>query len=322
MKNKMLDLVEKAIDDHNILQSLEDMYDLYDRLQFSRDLQDMVKELFIWFKKYFKIENIKFDFFNLDKDIKDKFMHQGIDFQLDDKKAFYFIINTHTDLNAIISFHTEDEQAYNFIKKNYGYIEALFFLIMPLFQIGIIKMHFIEIASIDTVTKVHDRIYLIKYINKVFKLRNNPYETITFLMIGIDRFKAVIEEFDYEIGDKVLVELSKIIHCQIEDVDLVVRFIGDEFIVALTNIKDKQYPIDIAQRIITKFANKSILVDKKNEQFLQKTVCIGISTYPKDADNLTQVIKNSANFLSEARNKGRSQVAIYSKELESPLELF
>ena len=31
-------------------------------------------------------------------------------------------------------------------------------------------------------------------------------------MIGIDRFKAVIDEFDYDIADKVLVELARVIH--------------------------------------------------------------------------------------------------------------
>ena len=48
-------------------------------------------------------------------------------------------------------------------------------------------------------------------------------------MIGIDHFKAVIDEFDYDVGDKVLIELAKIIHSNIDEFDMVGRLNGDEF---------------------------------------------------------------------------------------------
>ena len=49
------------------------------------------------------------------------------------------------------------------------------------------------------------------------------------LMIGIDRFKAVVDEFNYEIADKVLIELVRVIHSNINEFDIVGRLETDTF---------------------------------------------------------------------------------------------
>jgi diguanylate cyclase (GGDEF)-like protein len=322
MQNKIVKLINKTKQTTKDKESLMKMFKLYDDLQFCSDLHEMVEYLFAWLKDNYSIENIHFSLYDIDKDIHSLFAKEGRDFILEDQYSYFFIINTHTDLNAVVSFCLDDIEQYNYIKQQYDYIDAIFFLISPILQSGIIKMHYVETTSIDTVTKVHNRNFLRKYINKIFELRNNEQKNITFLMIGIDRFKAVIEEFDYVIGDKVLVELSKVIHEEIDDLDIVARLVGDEFVVALTKANSQEYVLDVANNIVNKFAKREIIVDPKTKQKLKKTVCIGISSYPQDGDDIMKVIKNADNFLTEARNKGRSQIAVYKKELESPLELF
>ncbi len=141
-------------------------------------------------------------------------------------------------------------------------------------------------------------------------------------MVGVDRFKAVIEEFDHDIGDKVLIELAKVIHSEIKGFDIVSRLTGDEFLVALVNNPDIEKAVQVAQNIINQFAEVEIVVNPSTNQVLKKTVCIGISLYPDDGDDINQILKNSDYFLSEAKNKGRSQYAIYKKEDESYIDLF
>ena len=184
------------------------------------------------------------------------------------------------------------------------------------------KKHHIESSSIDSVTNVHNRKYLIEHIHKIISLSNKTEENISFLMIGIDRFKAVIEEFDYDIGDKVLIELAKVIHKSIKDFDIVARLTGDEFLVALVNLKANDEAECIAKRIIDEFAKAEIVVDEKTNQILKKTICVGISSFPQDSDDINQVLKNADNFLNEAKNKGRGEVAIYKEEDNSTIDLF
>jgi diguanylate cyclase (GGDEF)-like protein len=326
MKNEMLNLINLAIKDKSKLKSLENIYTLYDQLQYSENLNEMALNLFDWLVEKYKVKSMSFSLFDMEKNLTTEILKKGEEFYLDGEYSFYFIINTHTELNAVVSFAASDKLNYDTINDDYGYIEAAFFQISPILQNGIMKKHHIEASSIDSVTNVHNRKYLIKHIDKMISLSNASdfmdQENIAFLMVGIDRFKAVIEEFDYDIGDKVLIELAKVIHGEIKDFDIVARLTGDEFLVALVNTHSINIAKQTASQIIKKFSQVEIVVNSETNQILKKTICVGISLYPQDGDNINTVLKNADNFLYEAKNKGRGHIAVYSKEEESSIDLF
>lgn len=322
MKKEMLNLINEVIKDNSKLESLEKIYELYEQLQYSEHILEMAESLYLWLQKKYSVNNIHFSLFDLDTNESKSLLKHGEEFFLDDENAFYFIINTHTQINAVVSFCAKDKEHYEFINGDYNYIEAAFFQISPILQNGIIKKHHIEASSVDSVTNVYNRKYLINHLGKVMALSDKNENEIAFLMVGVDRFKAVIEEFDYDIGDKVLIELAKVIHAQINDFDIVARLTGDEFLIALINNPTIEDAVKTAKNIIEEFAKIEIVVNKETGQTLKKTVCVGISLFPDDSSDINQVLKNSDNFLSEARNKGRSEYAIFSKEEESPIDLF
>jgi len=318
----MISLIKTALKDKNNFTKIEDIYNLYDQLQYSESLTEMVDLLVEWLQEKYKIVNINFSLFDMENNINTIILKKGKEFYLDGHFSFYFIINTHTEINAVISFAVDDKKQYDFISKEKDFIDATFFQISPILQNGIITKHHIESASIDSVTNVYNRQYLIEHIHKIITLSNKKEENISFLMIGIDRFKAVIEEFDYDVGDKVLVELAKVIHKTIKKFDIVARLTGDEFLVALVNLKSNEESSIMAQKLIDEFAKVEIVVDEVTHQVLKKTICVGISSFPADSEDINQVLKNADNFLNEAKNKGRGQIAIYSKEQESTIDLF
>ncbi|MGB5867365.1 MAG: GGDEF domain-containing protein [Arcobacteraceae bacterium] len=322
MKDKMINLIKLAIEDKNKFLKLENIYTLYDQLQYSENLNEMANSLVEWLHVKYAIVNVNFSLFDMENNKNTTVVKKGKDFYLDGHFSFYFIINTHTEINAVVSFAVEDKEQYTMINEDKNFIDAAFFQISPILQNGIIKKHHIESSSIDSVTNVHNRKYLIEHIHKIIALSNKKEENISFLMIGIDRFKAVIEEFDYDIGDKVLVELAKVIHKSIKNFDIVARLTGDEFLVALVNLKSNDEAQIIAQKLIEEFAKAEIVVDEDTNQVLKKTICIGISSFPQDSEDINQVLKNADNFLNEAKNKGRSQFAVYKKEEESTIDLF
>ncbi len=326
MKNEMLNLIKVAIEDKSKFKSLENIYALYDQLQYGENLNEMASSLYDWLDEKYKVNNLSFSLFDMEKNVTTVILKKGDEFFLDGELSFYFIINTHTELNAVVSFAASSQEHYEMINSDYAYIEAAFFQISPILQNGIMKKHHIEASSIDSVTNVHNRKYLIKHINKMISLSGNneidEQKSIAFLMVGIDRFKAVIEEFDYDIGDRVLVELAKVIHGEIKDFDIVARLTGDEFLVALVNSQSIDLAEKTAQKMIDKFSKVEILVNKDTKQILKKTICVGISLYPQDSKNINQVLKNADNFLYEAKNRGRGQVAVFAQEDESSIDLF
>ena len=322
MKNEILNLIELAIKDKDKLKSLEKIYSLYDQLQYCENIGEMASSLCDWLTQEYDVQNIQFSLFDLNMNLSSILLKKGEEFFLDGEYSFYFIINTHTDMNAIVAFSATDEKHYNMINDDYPFIEVAFFQISPILQNGVVNKQHVEASSIDSVTNVHNRQYLINQINKVISLSKNDKKDITFLMIGIDRFKAVIEEFDYDIGDKILIELAKVIHSNIKDFDIVSRLTGDEFLVALVNPASVTTVEQTAQKIINDFSLVEVVVNQETNQTLQKTICIGISLFPQDGEDVTQVLKNADIFLNEAKNRGRSQYAFYKKEEESSIDLF
>ncbi len=324
MRHAILDLIESSHENEHNKKSLENIFTLYEQLQYSTDLQQMSEDIYTWLNKSFHVDNVTISLFDIQTQHKENIFVKGEEFYLDDSKALFFIINTHTDQNAIVSFNATSKTHYEILQTNYSTIESAFFLISPIVQSRILKKNFIQTQSIDSVTNVYNRQYLTKHVNKLMSLSGKTYSKIHFLMISIDRFKAVIDEFDYDAGDKVLVELARVIHSNIKDNDVVARLTGDEFLVSIVSTNDDHGIEAIAQKIIERFAQAKIVVNDETGQTLQKTICIGTDCFLTNGEqSLDDTIKNADIALYEAKNLGRSKFKNYRQIAdEETIELF
>ena len=324
MKNKILDLIKSSTDNEKDFTALNSIFTLYEQLQYASNINQVADDIYSWLNKEFNIDNVVFSLFDINTNSREEILVEGEDFFLDDDHSSFFIINTHTNLNATVSFSATSNVHFQVIQSKYNTIEAAFFQISPIIQNGIMKKNFIESSSLDSVTKVYNRNYLIENLTKHLTLTKNKETEIYFLMIGIDHFKAVIDEFDYDIGDKVLIELAKVIHSNINEFDMVARLNADEFLVTIISNSSEFEAIETAEKIIKDFACKSILVNEENQQSLQKTTCIGFEKLDVNKDgNITDSIKNADIALYEAKNKGRSQLFKYSDlTTEDTIDLF
>lgn len=265
-----------------------------------------------------------FTLFNINKNEKENIYIEGKQFYLDDEFSNFFIINTDTSINATVSFKAISKVHNKIIQDQFYIIDAAFHLISPIIQNGILKKNYIESSSIDSVTNVYNRSYLVEHLNKRLFLTKNKQSQIYFLMIGIDHFKSVIDEFNHEVGDIVLIELAKVIHANITEFDMVGRLIGDEFLVTLFSIEHESEVNSIARKIIVDFAQTEIIVNEKTNQILKKTICIGIDIHLVDDEKeIDDTIKNADIALYEAKNNARSTLFNYKDlKIENAIVLF
>lgn len=324
MKNSILDLIKSSKTNENDYKALENIYKLYDQLQYSSNLKQMAEDIYLWLHTNFEVDNVTFALFDIERNNRENIFIEGDEFYLDDSLSFFFIINTHTNLNAIVSFSASSKEHYSILEKQYNIIESALFQISPIIQNGIIKKNFIETLSLDSVTKVYNRHYLIENLNKQMVLSKKEYRNIYFMMVGVDHFKAVIDEFDHEIADQVLVELARVIHTNISEFDMVARLSGDEFLISMLSTSSQNDIERIARNIIKDFAQVKVTVNEQGHT-LQKTICIGYDIYntTKEDDSIDKTIKNADIALYEAKNKGRSQFFNF-KDLgpEDTIDLF
>ena len=324
MKNKILELIKSSGTNEDDFKSLVTIFNLHEQLQYATNIKQAAEDIYEWLNKEFKVDNLNFSLFDINKNYKEEILVKGEEFFLDDNLSHFFIINTHTSLNATVSFSVTSKVHFKIIEAKYNTIEAAFLQISPIIQSCILKKNYIESSSLDSVTNVYNRNYLIENLTTHLRLSNNKQNEIYFLMVGIDHFKAVIDEFDYDIADKVLIELAKIIHSNINEFDMVGRLNGDEFLVSILNNVNEHQAEQIAKKIISDFAEISILVNEKTKQRLKKTICIGFEVYDLNSQStITDCIKNADIALYEAKNKGRSQFFKFSDlSDEDTIDLF
>ena len=324
MKNKILELIKSSATNEDDFKSLVTIFNLHEQLQYATNIKQAAEDIYEWLNKEFKVDNLNFSLFDINKNYKEEILVKGEEFFLDDNLSHFFIINTHTSLNATVSFSVTSKVHFKIIEAKYNTIEAAFLQISPIIQSCILKKNYIESSSLDSVTNVYNRNYLIENLTSHLRLSNNKQNEIYFLMVGIDHFKAVIDEFDYDIADKVLIELAKVIHSNINEFDMVGRLNGDEFLVSILNNVNEHQAAQLAQQIILDFAEVSILVNEETKQKLKKTICVGFEVYNINSQStITDSIKNADIALYEAKNKGRSQLFKFSElNDEDTIDLF
>lgn len=253
MKNKILELIKSSATNEDDFKSLVTIFNLHEQLQYATNIKQAAEDIYEWLNKEFKVDNLNFSLFDINKNYKEEILVKGEEFFLDDNLSHFFIINTHTSLNATVSFSVTSKVHFKIIEAKYNTIEAAFLQISPIIQSCILKKNYIESSSLDSVTNVYNRNYLIENLTTHLRLSNNKQNEIYFLMVGIDHFKAVIDEFDYDIADKVLIELAKIIHSNINEFDMVGRLNGDEFLVSILNNVNDQQAEQIAKKNYFRF---------------------------------------------------------------------
>ena len=228
--------------------------------------------------------------------------------------------NTFTDI--IFNFLSETIENFEIIKNDLKTINmALQIFSQSLFNKYMEKI-LKETSLVDHLTGSYNRSYLDNYAHNLLSISNREQKKIAFIKVGIDQFRAVIDEFDYEVGDKVLKSLANTLKATIRDSDLVVKISNDEFLVILLNIINESNAIIISEKLIDNFSKEKIIVNNETKQALMKTICSGISIYPDNATSIEEIIKKSDIALYEAKNRGRSQVYLFNEDDTNKIDFF
>ncbi|MDZ7819684.1 MAG: GGDEF domain-containing protein [Aliarcobacter sp.] len=290
-------------------------------------------------------ENEKLKLTDLEKSCLNIFdylkLHHHIDFLIIDIKKndsllnifihddgnFDYLINTlsfkqNVNTEIVFTFLSKDEKNYETIKNDLANIHMSLQIFSQSLYNKFMEKTLNEISLIDHVTGSYNRSYLDNYVANLLSLSNREQKKIAFVKVGIDQFKAVIDEFDYEVGDKVLKSLACSLKSSIRESDIVVKISNDEFLVILLNIINESNAIIISEKLINNFSKEKVVVNETTNQTLMKTICSGISIYPDNATNIDEIIKKSDIALYEARNRGRNQIYLFSEEDTNKIDFF
>ncbi len=162
----------------------------------------------------------------------------------------------------------------------------------------------IEMAQTDVLCKTYNRQYSLKLLEEIFKNSKINNTKLSLLMIDIDDFKNINDQYGHLTGDKVLSQIGHIVKGEVRNNDIIGRYGGDEFIIGITDSNTKTAEA-IANRISKAAASYKIPLTKNKT--LSFTLSIGGTTL-KNEETLDQLINNADKKLYEAKKNGKNVV--------------
>ncbi|OXL15025.1 hypothetical protein AOC33_06850 [Polynucleobacter cosmopolitanus] len=140
---------------------------------------------------------------------------------------------------------------------------------------------------------------------------------LAFLMLDIDHFKRINDQYGHMVGDTVLKNLSLFCQHKLRDIDVFGRFGGEEFLIACPET-DAKAALEIAERLREAISKNYFAIVNGKEITL--TVSIGISNFdPKQVNHdsldlaMDLYIDYSDKAMYCAKNAGRNQVKLFDE---------
>ncbi len=169
-------------------------------------------------------------------------------------------------------------------------------------------------SYIDQLTGLYNRRFLEEIADKLSAQIKRRGTTLGILMVDIDYFKKVNDQYGHDVGDRVLKEIAQTIRNTVREADYVIRFGGEEIMVLLVDVKEGKAK-EVAEKIRRAVENKVI---EFSGGVIKKTVSIGVSEFPKDCDGkLWQCIKFADVALYRAKEEGRNRVVRFTPDMWS-----
>jgi len=160
-------------------------------------------------------------------------------------------------------------------------------------------------ATIDPLTQVYNRRALQDIADKLIEKAKRTQDCISIILIDLDHFKLINDNYGHPAGDKVLTKVSVALQKNLRKYDVLARFGGEEFIILLPDT-----PIDIALIIAEKLRvaleETTILLDDNHS--IQITASFGVFLAENDNLQWQDMLQQTDQALYRAKSTGRNSV--------------
>ena len=158
----------------------------------------------------------------------------------------------------------------------------------------------------DPLTGASNRTNLLENLQKEHELCKRKSLSCALIMIDLDHFKQVNDEFGHAAGDKVLIALVKCIKSQLRKYDQLYRYGGEEFLVCLP-----QTELDEAKSFSERLRAgvEALKIDISNDNHINVTGSFGVTLISAD-DNIETAIERADEAMYQAKKSGRNRVCV------------
>ena len=156
-------------------------------------------------------------------------------------------------------------------------------------------------AHYDALTDLPNRSLLYDRLQQVLAMAKRDEHLCALMFLDLDRFKKVNDTLGHHIGDLLLQGVAQRISACVRETDTVARLAGDEFVVILPRLTERNDAAVVAQKIVSTLA-KPFFLDGHEVNI---STSIGIALYPLDAVKDEELLKLADHAMYAAKHQGR-----------------
>ena len=165
-----------------------------------------------------------------------------------------------------------------------------------------------HLADSDSLTGLINRRKFTEDAELLLKQVKRAKGKMALILIDLDNFKWINDDYGNEAGDEVLKTVARSLEEHVRDNELVCRWGGDEFLIAIVCKEDCQTDVRaVVKRNLRIFGAP---IEAGANEVVAKMSC-GVSVYPSDADNLDSLIDCADKAMLHAKSTGRNKLVNY-----------
>ncbi|MGD8589695.1 MAG: EAL domain-containing protein [Chromatiales bacterium] len=169
-----------------------------------------------------------------------------------------------------------------------------------------------RLAHYDPLTGFPNRLLLMSRIDRAVMHAQRYQSRVAVLYIDLDRFKTVNDSLGHPAGDELLTAVARRLSERLRAEDTLGRLGGDELLVVLEELNEPRGAAQVARDILTAMTEPFFL---SGGQAIYMGASIGISLYPDDSSDASELIRNADTAMYQAKAQGRGTYHFYTDAL-------
>ena len=170
-----------------------------------------------------------------------------------------------------------------------------------------------RLAHHDALTELPNRTLLQDRLAVALERAKREHGKVGLMFIDLDRFKAVNDSLGHGAGDEILKQVADRLKACVRKSDTVARTGGDEFVVVLPDIRSSDDCGVVARHVLRALAQPCRL----GNHDLFVTPSIGISVYPQDGEDASQLMQRADAAMYQAKQNGRNNFQYFTQAMNS-----
>lgn len=169
-----------------------------------------------------------------------------------------------------------------------------------------------HLAHHDPLTDLPNRVLFHTRLGHATQVARRAARRLALLFLDLDGFKNINDSLGHPAGDELLQALARRLAEHLRAVDTLARLGGDEFVILLEDVHESKEAAIVAQNILS-LLTQPFRLRSGHDVFISAS--IGISLFPDDANDTTQLLRNADAALYQAKAQGRNTYRFYTEAL-------